>query len=447
MGKFKNQNLKFKTDEAVIFGSGDEASIGYDGTDLTVDVPILGSAPTKDDHLATKKSVDDADTAVSGAIDEKLAGKANSAHDHTVVKYDDINKVEITHEGGGGPTIDKVEIKQNDVVVGKWENGALSLTGGQSVYEFTSTMGNHSQKVPTEWAVSNALSTVSGDITSYGDETYADTVHTHDKIVENYADPYYNAVITVHSGGGMDPLNRYILFVQDSVEVGKFKDGRLFLANGYGSNQGVDTISYDFSGRIGDLGNAFKTLPTEYAVLNYVDTISGAIIAQIPSLSGYATDAEVSTISGDIIAQIPSVVDFVTDAEITVISGDIIAQIPTDYISDAEMTTISGDIVAQIGEGGGVTEEQLTTTSGDIVDQIPSLSGYLQNVSEDTSPDLGGNLGFGAYTISGTGVIVTGDHGTATLPQVVNVVYGTGSAPTISGTNITEGTLYIKYTA
>lgn len=37
------------------------------------------------------------------------------------------------------------------------------------------------------------------------------------------------------------------------------------------------------------------------------------------------------------------------------------------------------------------------------------------------------------------------DHGTATDPEVVNVVYGTGSPPAASGTPI--GTLFVKYTA
>jgi len=37
------------------------------------------------------------------------------------------------------------------------------------------------------------------------------------------------------------------------------------------------------------------------------------------------------------------------------------------------------------------------------------------------------------------------DHGTATDPEVVNVVYGTGSPPAASGTPI--GTIFLKYTA
>lgn len=44
-----------------------------------------------------------------------------------------------------------------------------------------------------------------------------------------------------------------------------------------------------------------------------------------------------------------------------------------------------------------------------------------------------------------TGAIVTADHGTATNPEVVSVVYGTGTPPTANTTPI--GTLFIKYTA
>ena len=43
------------------------------------------------------------------------------------------------------------------------------------------------------------------------------------------------------------------------------------------------------------------------------------------------------------------------------------------------------------------------------------------------------------------GALVSADHGTATNPEVVSVVYGTGSAPTADTTPI--GTLFVKYTA
>ena len=47
--------------------------------------------------------------------------------------------------------------------------------------------------------------------------------------------------------------------------------------------------------------------------------------------------------------------------------------------------------------------------------------------------------------ILSTGTIITGDHGTDSTDEVVNVCYGTGNPPTASTT--TEGALFVKYTA
>jgi len=75
----------------------------------------------------------------------------------------------------------------------------------------------------------------------------------------------------------------------------------------------------------------------------------------------------------------------------------------------------------------------------------------IGSLVDDTSPQLGGDLDtnghdilFGSDTISGTGTMITGDHGAATNPEVVNTLYGTGAPPTASTTTI--GSLYIKYT-
>ena len=66
-----------------------------------------------------------------------------------------------------------------------------------------------------------------------------------------------------------------------------------------------------------------------------------------------------------------------------------------------------------------------------------------------------GNVGIGTTTptekldvngnIKTTGTIITGDHGTDSTDEVVNVCYGTGNPPTASTT--TEGALFVKYTA
>jgi len=124
----------------------------------------------------------------------------------------------------------------------------------------------------------------------------------------------------------------------------------------------------------------------------------------------YYTESEVDTISGTIVSQIPSIDGLATESYVS-----------DNYIDNSEMTTISGSIVAQIPAAG------------------------MYNLVDDTAPELGGDLDTGAYTVSGTGTIITGDHGTAATAEVVNVCYGTGDPPAASTTTI--GTLYIKYTA
>jgi hypothetical protein len=128
-------------------------------------------------------------------------------------------------------------------------------------------------------------------------------------------------------------------------------------------------------------------------------TTSGDIVSQIPSLASYATLTKLTTTSGDIVAQIPSVAGYATQSwvnagfpsntKLTTTSGDIISQIPSlagyatqgwvtaGFITSAMLATTSGDIVSQIPSlASYVTLTKLTTTSGDIVTQIPSLSGY-----------------------------------------------------------------------
>ena len=118
----------------------------------------------------------------------------------------------------------------------------------------------------------------------------------------------------------------------------------------------------------------------------------------------------------------------------------------------AALTTILEDYYTETELDAGqldnryYTETEVDTISGAI------NSDKMSDLVDDTTPQLGGDLDtngsdilFGSDTISGTGTIVTGDHGTATLPQTVNVVYGTGDPPTASDT--TEGTIFIKYTA
>lgn len=71
--------------------------------------------------------------------------------------------------------------------------------------------------------------------------------------------------------------------------------------------------------------------------------------------------------------------------------------------------------------------------------------GIYFSVSNETGAENGALSLVTAMTIDNAGAVTVGDHGTAATDMVVNVCYGTGSAPTASDT--TEGALFIKYVA
>jgi len=107
--------------------------------------------------------------------------------------------------------------------------------------------------------------------------------------------------------------------------------------------------------------------------------------------------------------------------------------------------TIDGLLI----KDGGIPEAAVTTHEtalsiawSQITGEPTTFSGY--GIS-DTMANLDSAISDGDVAYQDQ-TLVVGDHGTASVDQVVNVCYGTSSTPpTASGT--TEGTLYIQYTA
>jgi len=180
-----------------------------------------------------------------------------------------------------------------------------------------------------------------------------------------------------------------------------------WVVDNYVSNDTMTTIS----------GDIVDQIPTDYYTQGQITTISGDIVAQIPT--DFYTQSEVDTISGALDAaksdvghthtesDITDLGDYVTTSGMTTISGDIVAQIPSDYVSDSEMTTISGDIVDQIPTDY-YTQGEVTTISGDIVAQIVGGDGTIGDV------DLSTNMSYYTMTtsvVSGTvsGTVSFGD--------------------------------------
>ena len=151
---------------------------------------------------------------------------------------------------------------------------------------------------------------------------------------------YYRIYVTVVNGGSSNVCIAEMHFIEAQYTAGP------------------NVIDVDDD----DVQSAIMALDTAFT------TVSGEIVAQIPSLAGYATESWTNT-------------NFINNSELTTASGDIITQIPsltgyateswtnTNFIDNSEMTTISGDIIDQIGEGGGWTEDHVTGTAGEALSQ------------------------------------------------------------------------------
>jgi hypothetical protein len=84
--------------------------------------------------------------------------------------------------------------------------------------------------------------------------------------------------------------------------------------------------------------------------------------------------------------------------------------------------------------------------SRDIDSDLSSVSANDDTVPSAKATKAMGDLKMPIAGGTFTGAVTTTDHGTATNPEVISVVYGTSATPpTASTTPI--GTIYIQYTA
>jgi len=214
-----------------------------------------------------------------------------------------------------------------------------------------------------------------------------------------------------------------------------------------------------------------------------IDTVSGTVDSNTSAIE--ANTASIAVVSGtadnntsDIAVNTAAIVDNTTS--IAVVSGtaddnaaaivgntnliattsgtlrtDIDANASAISTLDTKIDTTSGTLQSAIddipvGEGGSTTLSGLTDTpagydDGKVLTSTVSGTEWAASAGgdlvDDTSPELGGDLDTGVYTVSGTGPTYTGDHLSPLVPQVSNVMYGT-DVPTISGVPI--GTVYIQ---
>ncbi len=75
MARFKDKDLRLNTNEEVLLGNSQEASLTYDGSDLVSSLAIYASTvPSKDQHLTNKVFVDGEITDVRDYIDDVIKG-------------------------------------------------------------------------------------------------------------------------------------------------------------------------------------------------------------------------------------------------------------------------------------------------------------------------------------------------------------------------------------
>lgn len=116
----------------------------------------------------------------------------------------------------------------------------------------------------------------------------------------------------------------------------------------------------------------------------------------------------------------------------------------------------SGAISAAFGHSNQATGARTTVFGRELIVSGDTSFGIALNDQDgaelsqaNTMAIMGGNVGINTLTpgelFEVNGHCLVGDHGAAATDMVVNVCYGTGTAPAASGT--TEGALYFKYVA
>ena len=222
--------------------------------------------------------------------------------------------------------------------------------------------------------------------------------------VETYNTDIQNIYETIAETSAMIPSGVATeQFVEDYTSAFITEDD----LDGYATQEWVVDQGYITSADIPDI-------PEDVITSGELATVSGDIVAQIPSLDGYATEQWVNEqnfiTSADLPQSVPLVagegISIVDTSASTIISVDsayspgVSEEWVEDYVSDATSGFITSADIPDVPEDV-VTSAELATVSGDIVSQIPDTSdmatqtwvneqGFLTSIPEDlvTSGEL-----------------------------------------------------------
>lgn len=379
--------------------------------DATGDITVKAGTPATSDPVQPDL---DADHALCGTI------LVHSGM--TVVDSTDINKE------WQGPVVTSVNIVITDDDL-DW--GESSTNVRVSVYD---QYGNSILEADPGWDIKLEIINGNGEVSSVEDGSSTVSVTQHTGATHNYADFTYTRNGAADDEGPtlQASLVDYPLITHTDYIVVRTEDGRPSpVASDVIKFTELIDVPHSYSGKTGQYA---KVKATE-------DGLEFGVI----SGSGHVIEDEGSPLTAR------SKLNFV-GAGVTVID---------DAGNDASKVTIpgggSGDVV---GPAGAVDTDlaEFDTATGKLIKDsgishadMVALAGLAHEQDTDQYLDYGGGNEVAASDVmkkSGgifSGAVEPYDHGTFSNPEIVAVVYGTGSPPAANTTPI--GTLWIKYIA
>jgi len=131
MAKFKQNNVELRDGQKIIFDSAKNKYMVYDSTNVSINTTLGGIDPTEDDHLTTKKYVDEKEVTPTIIVEDE--GVALSNTPNTVLNFVG-DAVEATDSTGSEATI---TINHQDLPVFGTEYGYAASEGESSTTSVT----------------------------------------------------------------------------------------------------------------------------------------------------------------------------------------------------------------------------------------------------------------------------------------------------------------------
>jgi S-adenosylmethionine/arginine decarboxylase-like enzyme len=296
MAKFKGKDLKLGTDQSVYFGNSDQARLWFDGAEWAASHTISGTAATAGHHLIRKDQVDSSISTLSGTLTSYI-------DDHTWTESDitDLDKYTQSEVDTLVSGVNASIITDHGGLTGLSDDDHTQYIRVDGFRAFTSTVGGITPVVGADLATKDYVDSLAKGLdwqdsvlsrayssppTSSGTERYIITPTASGTWAGN------DNGIAQYNGSGWDvttPNEGFATWVED--------EDILYVFNGTAWVRFGSTVDHGNLIGLSDddhpqyLNNARGD--ARYYTQSQIDTISGTITNQIPSLTGYATESYV----------------------------------------------------------------------------------------------------------------------------------------------------------